>query len=256
MRFSSAVRTHPGLKRSGNEDAYCVREDLGLFLVADGMGGHAGGEVASRLAAETIELFVSETRRADPQRTWPFAFDTNLSVDANRLKTGFRLANRRLAAESARQAALRGMATTASAVLVASNAHVTAAHVGDSRIYGFHRGALTRLSQDHSWVEEQVRAGVFDARTASQHPWRNVVTRALAGGEDPEVDVFDVPFGDGDRLLICSDGLFVAVDEPEIERLLSEEPRIDALCDRLVDAANTGGGPDNITVLVIEAHVA
>ncbi|MGE3842026.1 MAG: PP2C family serine/threonine-protein phosphatase [Vicinamibacterales bacterium] len=256
MRVISAVRTDPGLKRSGNEDAYCVREDLGLYLVADGMGGHAGGEVASHLAATTIERFVADTRAADSQSTWPFAFETHLSVDANRLKTGFRLANRRLADESSRQAALRGMATTASAVLLGDASHVTAAHVGDSRIYRLHEGTLTRLSQDHSWVEEQVRAGVFDARTASQHPWRNVVTRALAGADDPEVDLFELELMPGDRLLICSDGLFAVVDEYDIARLLREEAVADIACNRLVDAANQAGGPDNITVVLVERHVA
>jgi len=256
MRVTSAVRTHPGLKRSGNEDAYCVRQDLGLYLVADGMGGHAGGEVASHLAAATIERFVADTRQADSQSTWPLSFETRLSLDANRLKTGFRLANRRLADESARRAALRGMATTASAVLLRDAAHVTAAHVGDSRIYRLHDGSLTRLSQDHSWVEEQVRAGVFDARTASQHPWRNVVTRALTGGDDPEIDLFDLEFMPGDRLLLCSDGLFVAVDESDIARLLREEAEPAAACDRLIEAANQAGGPDNITVVLVECHVA
>jgi protein phosphatase len=223
--------------------------------VADGMGGHAGGEVASRLAVDTIQDFVGETSGAVSDSTWPFAYEPDLTLDGNRMKTAFRLANRRLSAESARQLMLRGMATTASGVLV-SDGRVTAGHVGDSRIYCCRGGTLRRLSQDHSWVEEQVRAGVFDARTASQHPWRNVVTRALSGGDDLQVDLFDVPVQDGDRILICSDGLFVVVDEAAIERALIEEPALEALCDRLVAAANAAGGPDNITVLALEFHVA
>jgi protein phosphatase len=151
---------------------------------------------------------------------------------------------------------LRGMATTASGVLVDADGSITAGHVGDSRIYGYRRGTLSRLSQDHSWVEEQVRAGIIDARAASHHPWRNVVTRALSGGDDPAIDLFDVPLAPGERLLICTDGLCVAVDDAAIARAMTEEPDLDALCERLVHAANEAGGPDNITVLALEFHAA
>jgi protein phosphatase len=257
MHVSWAARTHPGLRRPVNEDCYCAREDLGLFLVADGMGGHAGGEVASRLAVEGIERFIDESRDApaDGGDRWPFGFDERVSHDGNRLRTAFRLANRRLAAESARQLMLRGMATTASGVLLRPDAGATAAHVGDSRIYRFRDGALSRLSQDHSWVEDQVRAGIIDARDASQHPWRNVVTRALSGGDDLDVDLFDVDLRHGDRLLICTDGLFVAVDQAAMVALLREARDPGTACDRLVAAANDAGGPDNITVITIEFHV-
>jgi protein phosphatase len=256
MNVSWAARSHTGLRRPINEDSYCARADLGLFLVADGMGGHAGGEVASRLAVETIESFVATSATMDPVRAWPFPYEEDLSLDANRLKTAFRLANRRVGAESTRQLMLRGMATTASGILLGAGSTATAGHVGDSRIYGFRRGTLLRLTQDHSWVEEQVRAGIIDARAANQHPWRNVVTRALSGGDDPRVDLFDVPIDGGDRVLICSDGLFTVVDETAIERLLADAHGLEALCDRLVGAANDAGGPDNITVLALEFHVA
>jgi protein phosphatase len=254
MRTSWAARTHPGLRRAVNEDSFCAREDLGLFLVADGMGGHAGGEIASRLAVEAIQRFIEESHGATEIAAWPLPFDPHLGLDANRLKAAFHLANRSLALEAARQVMLRGMATTASGVLLGAGGHATAGHVGDSRIYAFRHGELRRLSQDHSWVEDQVRAGVIDARTASRHPWRNVVTRALSGGEEPNVDLFDVGLEGGDRLLLCSDGLVVVVDDAAIARALAEEPHIDALCDRLVRAANDAGGPDNVTVVALEVH--
>jgi protein phosphatase len=256
IRLSWAARTHPGLRRAGNEDCHCSRADLGLFLVADGMGGHAGGEVASRLAVETIEHFIAESSGPGADGTWPVAYDTTLSADANRLKAAFHLANQRLAAESESQGGLRGMATTATGVLVEPRGHATAAHVGDSRIYLFRDGTLSRLSQDHSWVEEQVRAGILDSQAARTHPWRNVVTRALSGGPDPSVDLFDIELRDGDRLLICSDGLFVAVQDATIASAMAEERDLDRLCDRLVAAANDAGGPDNVTVLALEFHVA
>src|SRR6476646_9342330 len=116
--LSSAVASDPGLRRESNEDAFCTRTDLGLYMVADGMGGHAAGEVASRLAVEVVEAFINDTKDADANRTWPFPYDTDLSFDGNRLKAAFRLANRRLASAMEADDTLRGMATTAAAVLV------------------------------------------------------------------------------------------------------------------------------------------
>jgi protein phosphatase len=220
------------------------------------MGGHAGGEIASRLAVETIEAFVSETVDAHGDSTWPFPYDPALSRDANRLNTAFRLANRRLAAESARQFMLRGMATTASCLLASPGPRATAGHVGDSRIYCLRGGVLSRLSQDHSWVEEQVRAGILEPSAAPHHPWRNVVTRALAGGDDLKVDIFEVQLEAGDRLLVCSDGLFSVVEDEAIAAALGDARRLDDACERLVEAANAAGGPDNITVLALEVHAA
>ena len=191
MKLSWAVRTDPGLRRSSNEDSYCTRPDLGLFVVADGMGGHVAGEVASRLAVETIQTFIAETAGADKNRTWPFPFEPQISLEGNRLKAAFRLANRQIANAMADSVDLRGMATTASAVLVGKSS-ACVGHVGDSRVYALRDGTLRQITDDHSWVEEQVRAGTMTATAARQHPWRNVVTRALSGGTDPEVDTVEL----------------------------------------------------------------
>ena len=142
MQLSWAVRTDPGLRRSSNEDSYCTRADLGLYIVADGMGGHAAGEVASRLAVETIQTFIAETAGADKNRTWPFPFEPHISLEGNRLKAAFRLANRQIANAMADSADLRGMATTASAVLAGSAPAPASAHVGDSRVYVLSDGTL------------------------------------------------------------------------------------------------------------------
>src|SRR5512143_234738 len=206
MQLSWAVSTDPGLRRSSNEDSYCTRPDVGLYMVADGMGGHVAGEVASRVAVEAIEAFIEETAGADKNRTWPFPFEPTLSLEANRLKAAFRLANRRIASAIADSEELRGMATTASALL-ATPPRACVAHVGDSRVYVLHEHALRQITHDHSWVEEQVRAGTLTPSAARQHPWRNVVTRALSGGEDPEVDVTEIEPVAGERYLLCSDGL-------------------------------------------------
>ena len=251
MKLSWAVRTDPGLRRTSNEDSYCTRPDLGLFTVADGMGGHVAGEVASRVAVETIQNFIAETAGADKNRTWPFPFEPALSLEANRLKAAFRLANRQLANAMADSADLRGMATTASAVLAGKDT-ACVGHVGDSRIYALRAGALQQITDDHSWVEEQVRAGTMTASAARQHPWRNVVTRALSGGNDPEIDTVELSPAPGERFLLCSDGLSGVVSHEAIAQILAEEAPLDTICERLIAAANQGGGPDNITVLVLQ----
>jgi serine/threonine protein phosphatase PrpC len=252
MKLSWAVRTDPGLRRSSNEDSYCTRPDLGLFAVADGMGGHVAGEVASRVAVETIQTFISETAGADKNRTWPFPFEPAISLEGNRLKAAFRLANRQIANAMSDSADLRGMATTASAVL-AGRKSACIAHVGDSRVYSMRDGALRRITDDHSWVEEQVRAGTMTEAAARQHPWRNVVTRALSGGSDPEIDTIEIAPNPGERFLLCSDGLSGVLPHDAIAGILGERAAtLETICDRLIAAANAAGGPDNITALVLE----
>jgi protein phosphatase len=219
------------------------------------MGGHAAGEVASKIAVEVIESFITDTRDVDVHRTWPFPYDTHLSHDANRLKASFRLANRRIAAAVAGDDTLRGMATTAAAVLLANGAPVVA-HVGDSRVYLWHDGGLQQLTQDHSWVGEQVRAGMLTDADAQRHPWRNVVTRAIAGGDDPEVEVKEVNIVAGDRLLICSDGLSAVVPHERLAAVFAERRSLEATCQKLIEAANEAGGPDNITTVILNVDVA
>jgi protein phosphatase len=250
MRVSWAARTHTGLRRPTNEDSYGVRPDLGLFIVADGMGGHVAGEVASRLAVESIQQALDERAAvgAPPQ-------GAPGPVEPSALEPAFRLANRRIAEAIDRQGHLRGMATTASAVLVGPHG-ATVAHVGDSRVYWLHAGRFVRVTHDHSWVEEQVRAGVLDEAAAIRHPWRNVVTRALSGSDDRAPDLFTLPVAPGDRLLLCSDGLTSVVDDERIEAIVAGPGDLESICDRLVAEANAAGGPDNITVIVLEFHVA
>jgi len=255
--FSWAVSSDPVLRRSSNEDSYCTRPDIGLFIVADGMGGHVAGEVASRVAVEAIEVFIQETAGADKNRTWPFPFEPALSLEANRLKAAFRLANRRIASAIADSNDLRGMATTASAILTGTGTDsACVAHVGDSRVYVLTDGGLSQITHDHSWVEEQVRAGTMSPTAARQHPWRNVVTRALSGGEDPEVDVTQITPAGPERYLLCSDGLFSVVSDEQIAAVMGDRSvPLEQICQRLIEAANNGGGPDNITALVLEVNV-
>ena len=251
LKVESAVATHSGMRREGNEDAFCVRPDLGLYIVADGMGGHAAGEVASKTAVDTIEAFINDTRDADANRTWPFPYDTTLSMAGNRLKAAFRLANRRLGVAMAGDENLRGMATTAAAVLI-DDGRPAIAHVGDSRVYRLRDGELQQITDDHSWVSEQVRAGILSDADARRHPWRNVVTRAIAGGDDPDVEIADLLLANGDRLLICSDGLSGVVPPDRLVAILLRQASLKDTCQALIDSANEAGGPDNITVLMAQ----
>ncbi len=253
MRVSFASATDKGLRRSINEDSLVVREDLGLFVVADGMGGHAAGEVASQAAIEGIKAFVEATVAVSADQTWPVPFNPDQSVNANRLDAGFRMANRRIASEAAASADLRGMATTAVAALIVDDV-VTLAHVGDSRVYRLHQGQLEQLTRDHSWVEEQIRAGTLTESAARAHPWRNIVTRALSGSEDLKVDIRELTLEPGDRLLLCSDGVFAVLADDQIGEVLRQHADLDAACDALITGANDGGGPDNVTAVVIEVH--
>jgi len=147
------------------------------------------------------------------------------------------------------------MATTAAAVLTSHGTPVVA-HVGDSRVYLWRGGDLQQVTQDHSWVGEQVRAGVLSDADARRHPWRNVVTRAISGGEDPEVDIAEIALEPGDRLIICTDGLSGVLTREQLQKIAGDGDDLEAVCRALIDAANQAGGPDNITVAMLKVNVA
>ena len=251
MRLTCAARTDPGRRRDNNEDSFCIREDLGLFLVADGMGGHVAGEIASRLVVEEVERFVAAT---DPAHgvTGKAARGAG-DKPGDRLSSSLIEANRKLADRIAADASLHGMATTAVALLADGEA-VALAHVGDSRAYHYRAERLTRLTRDHSWVEEQIRAGVLTPEAARRHPWRHVVTRAVAGMADMEAEVADLALEPGDRVLLCSDGLSSVVTDAGIAAVLQDARPPADLCRELVSRANAAGGPDNVTVVLVDVH--
>ena len=254
MRVSWAAASHTGLQRPNNEDSYCARPDLGLFVVADGMGGHTAGEGASQTAVSAIADAMHRTATPDGQLTSSVSVESGLSLGANRLKAAFVEANHRISDLTTNNVKLTGMGTTATAMLVEGKRAVLA-HVGDSRVYRLRHGCLERLTSDHSWVEEQVQSGALSAAMANQHPWRNIVTRALSGDNNMEVDISEAPLETGDRLLLCSDGLFAVLGDKGIERLLGLEDSLQQVCDVLVKEVNCGGGPDNVTVLALEIDV-
>jgi protein phosphatase len=215
------------------------------------MGGHAAGEVASKVAVDSINEFVCLTG-GDEEITWPFGLDEGISYDGNRLKTAIRYANRKVLDAVMEKAEYEGMATTVAAILV-DGATVNLAHVGDSRVYLYRDGELKQLTSDHSWVNEQLESGIISADQARSHPLRNVVTRALGGKADLQVDMQSHTLRAGDVLLMCSDGLTTMVPDDEIARVLAEAAGdIQAAGTNLVAAANARGGEDNITVVLLQ----
>jgi serine/threonine protein phosphatase PrpC len=250
MRILHEARSDVGKKRKGNEDSLVADPEQNLFVVADGMGGHAAGEVASRVAVDAICEFVALTA-GDEEITWPFGLDDSISYDGNRLKTAIRHANRRVLEATRERSEYEGMATTVAAVLFDDDV-ANIAHVGDSRIYLWSEGALQQLTSDHSWVNEQIQSGVISAEQARNHPLRNVVTRALGGRAELLVDVQARRVRKGEVLLLCSDGLTTMITDAEIASILeSSGSDMTRAAEALVEAANERGGEDNITVILL-----
>jgi protein phosphatase len=250
LKISYQAVTDVGRKRKGNEDSLFVNAEQNLFVVADGMGGHAAGEVASRLAVDAINEFVCLTGD-DEEITWPYGLDETISYDGNRLKTAIRFANRKVLEATKEKSEYEGMATTVAAVLVDGDV-ANLGHVGDSRIYLLRNGQITQLTTDHSWVNEQIVGGMISPDQARSHPLRNVVTRALGGKNDLQVDMKVHNIEPGDMLLLCSDGLTTMMADDEIAKVVAEaKGDVERAARGLVTSANAKGGEDNITVVML-----
>ena len=205
MKLTAHGVSHPGRVRPNNEDALFWDPPTGLFVVADGMGGHQAGEVASRMAVETMRTFL-EASRGDQDLTWPFGFDTALSLNGNRLVTAVRLANRKVFQAGEQQPDFSGMGTTIVAALI-ENAVLTFCGVGDSRLYISGAGEFSQLTHDDSWVATVLaREPGFDQTQIAQHPMRHVLTNVVGARDDTEVEVGERSFKSGQTLLLCSDG--------------------------------------------------
>lgn len=240
MKITASGTTHVGLRREANEDHFLVDPERGLFAVADGMGGHAAGEVASRLAIETLATALSPGMA--PEEAIP---------REQILTDGFQAANRRIGEEIRVREDLRGMGTTLVAAHYLGD-HLVVAHVGDSRAYLIRKSKIVRLTRDHSWVNDQVQLGILSEEEAQRHPFRNVITRALGSNGPMPVDTVTITPEDGDEVLLCSDGLNGMVsDQVILERTVTEGDNLEAATRSLVDAANQAGGEDNITVVLL-----
>jgi protein phosphatase len=242
--------THAGRQREENEDAFGSFVDARLFVVADGMGGHNAGEVASVMAVDALETFF-RSYHADPRQPWPHAVDTELSLGANLLRVGIKVANDRIRAAARQDRAKNRMGTTIVALAV-GDAQLTIAHAGDSRAYRLRGGAIKRLTRDHSIVEEMVAARPeMTEEEIATFAHRNVVTRSLGSKEEVDPTVQVEPLEAGDLYLVCSDGLWGSVPDTKLGSILCSTPDIDAACQLLIDAANDAGGPDNITAVLV-----
>lgn len=240
LNLQTAAISDTGKVRDHNEDAFGHCLEAGVFVVCDGMGGAAAGEVASRLAVDTImEHLCAVSSPADRRRA---------------LEEAIAAANRLVHGKAAANPAFQGMGTTLVAVAIQDHSAIIG-HVGDSRCYLFRRGELIRKTEDHSLVDEQVRLGHLTPEEAARSPLKNVITRAI--GTQPEVtpDISELPLEPGDTLLLCSDGLVREVSDTQIEDILNRRPGfIDDFCQQLIDAANNSGSHDNVTVLLIRAN--
>ncbi len=247
-RLVVAGATDVGRKRDTNQDSFLVDEDLRLFVVADGMGGHAGGGTASRLAVETIQSEVRKSRssRREAFETFPALEDSALPEVLRDAVDGACL---RIFEEARATPSLAGMGTTAT-ILLLHGRHAFVAHVGDSRIYLIRGGDIHQVSEDHSLVNEQIKAGVLTPEEARHSQFKNVITRSVGFEEDVLVDLMGLAVEKGDTFIICCDGLSNLVEDHEIAEMVRDE-RVEDLPLRLIGLANDRGGDDNITVIAV-----
>lgn len=241
MECRSVARTDRGLRRPRNEDALLDRADVGVFAVADGMGGHAAGDVASRVAIEVVESACAN-RPHDAEATARWLADT------------LRRANRTVHHRGMDAAETEGMGTTLTVLATAASGHAfVIGHVGDSRVYRLREGEFRRLTVDHTWVEQQVERGLLTPAQARRHPFGNVLTRGIGGADDVEVDVATGEIEPGDLFLLCSDGLTAHLDDDDLAALLGDDRPLAELADRAVDETKRRGGSDNITLVLVRA---
>jgi protein phosphatase len=239
-----------GRKREKNEDSFRVDLAKGLFIVADGMGGHLGGEFASRLAVKTVTEVLEKLE--DPDATLAQELGPDRADPGVQLKYAIRIASSRIFEEASRNTGLRGMGTTL-VILLIRNERGYFANVGDSRAYLFRRAQAVQLTVDHSLVEEQLRAGFITEKEVKNHRLKNIITRSVGFQHDVEADLVIRDLQPGDRFLLCSDGLTNLVEDKEILKIISRHPAQIA-CDKLIGLANRRGGDDNVTTVVVEVE--
>jgi serine/threonine protein phosphatase PrpC len=243
VNFSASGKTDKGLVRSNNEDNFYLDEKLGLLVVADGMGGHASGETASKLTVNVVRDYFHGTYKKIVN------YDHAYSEATNRLNSAIRLANQAVYEAAQSSPKLKGMGTTVAAVLLTGN-RLSIAHIGDSRVYLIRAGHVNQLTDDHSIVNEQVKRELITKEEAAHSEIKNILTKALGIRAEVEADLDELTvFGD-DILFLCTDGLSNMVEEDDFLDIISMEGNPAAACEALVKAANKNGGKDNITVIV------
>jgi protein phosphatase len=248
-RVVAAGQTDVGMKRGHNEDSLHVENPHQLYVVADGMGGHSSGEVASQLAVETVLEFYLKTHE-DEDKTWPFKMNRKYSYEENRMMVGVRYANRRIFDHAQADLRKKGMGTTIVSMFI-NDEHAYIGHVGDSRVYVLREGSIRQITEDHSLLNDYMKIKKLTQEEIDNFPHKNVIVRALGMKGDVQVDVLKEDAREGDIFLMCSDGLSGLVSDPEM--LDIGEKNADSLqqgCQDLIDLANKRGGNDNITVIL------
>jgi serine/threonine protein phosphatase PrpC len=244
MRITSAGITNVGMKRQNNEDNYLINDGLGVYVVCDGMGGHAGGEYASQIAVTTVEEVLANIRDENPDVDGA----TDEQITQEKIKYAVRLAGKRIYERAQADPEFRGMGTTA-VILLFRRTNPNLAHVGDSRGYLIRGGEITQRTEDHSWVNEQIKAGLITPEAAKHHRFRNIITRSLGFQEEVEIDTQVLRAEPGDLYLLCSDGLSNLVEDAEMCEMLVENSFQETL-HMLVEIACQRGGDDNITAVI------
>ncbi len=239
-----------GRRRRQNQDTLLVDDETGLYIVADGMGGHNAGKIASEMAVETIAGFIRRTREHD-RLTWPYGIDPRMSYNGNRLRTAIRLANRKIWKESESQDQYTGMGTTVVAAL-ADSGLIALSSAGDTRAYRIRQDAIEQLTTDDTWIQAALDSGILHEDQTRSHALRNIVTKAVGAEEDIDVPIIEHSVLPGDRYLMCSDGLHGIVNDSQIlEIVRSARGDPEEAVAALIEAANSGGGKDNITVVLL-----
>jgi serine/threonine protein phosphatase PrpC len=239
-----------GRVRKTNEDTFVSDPDVRLFAVADGMGGHSAGEVASRLAIEAITGFIRRSA-ADTDFSWPYGIDDTLSFDGNRLRTAIHLANRRVFRTAESTDDYSGMGTTIVGLLV-NGSRMSIGHVGDSRLYLVFNGTLEQVTHDDSWAATILAQDPsLGPAEIAHHPMRNVLTNVLGARDQVDIHLTERPLQGGEVMLLCSDGLHGVLDADALTAILTSAQEVDVVARNLVDAAMERGSRDNVTALVV-----
>jgi len=250
MRTRYAARTDLGMRRTHNEDCYCILESEALVLVADGMGGHAAGEVASALVTTEVAGFYHQTHKRLPN-PWPFECQPQLTELEKRLVCGFKVANQKVFEAANSELGRRGMGTTLVAAALEGD-RICISHVGDSRAYRIRDGEIVRLTRDHSLLEQFKEINPEMTREEEDRfPHKNVITRALGLNDFVEVDVKTHDLLPGDIYLLCSDGLSGQLPDEEMLEMISGSTDLARTVGELIERANEAGGNDNITAVLV-----
>lgn len=251
MKLRYAGNTHVGMKRGHNEDNLCLVPEENLYMVADGMGGHASGEVASQMAVDTVATFFKETS-ADEDITWPYKMEKGKSFEENRLAASIKLANLRIFETASQNAGQRGMGTTLVVLFVSGDA-VFYGHVGDSRVYRLRGEDLTQVTEDHSLLNDYIKMKDLTEEEIENFPHKNVIVRALGMKETVQVDVGHEKPEEKDLFLLCSDGLNGMITDATMRKILLENrDDLEMATNKLIEAANEAGGTDNTTIVLVE----